>query len=152
MFGATSAVVNSWSDSTVTFNVPAVIPAGYNVQLVTSSNTASNTIPFTVLTGRQIPVTFTVTNAPATAAGEAIFLTGNVVELGGGATTRDAAVGPMLAPNPPTWFIDASVPAGATIQFLFAKLAADGTVTMEPGPAHTYVVPSIGVGSVTVNW
>ncbi len=152
MFGSTAAAVNSWSDTTVTFSVPGVTPGSYNVQLTTNSGATSNTMSFTVLTGPLIPVTFTVTNAPATAAGEAIFLTGNVVELGANNTTRDAAVGPMLAPNPPTWFIDASVPAGITIQFLFAKIAANGTVTMEPGPAHTYLVPSIGVGSVTVNW
>jgi glycosidase len=152
MFGSTSATVSSWSDTTVTFAVPGVTPGSYSVQLTTNSGTAANTVPFTALTGPLIPVTFTVTNAPATAAGEAIFLTGNMVELGGNTATRDAAVGPMLAPNPPTWFIDASVPAGIPIQFLFAKIAADGTVTMEPGPPHTYVVPSSGVGSVTVNW
>jgi len=152
MFGSALASVSSWSDTTVTFSVPAVTGGSSSVKLTTNSGTAANALQFTVLTGRLIPVTFTVTNAPATAAGEAIFLAGNVVELGAGATTRDAAVGPMLAPNPPTWFIDASVPAGANIQFLFAKIAADGTVTMEPGPAHTYVVPSSGVGSVTVNW
>lgn len=153
MFGSTSAAVSSWSDTTVTFAVPpGITPTKYNVQLTTNSGTAANTVPFTVLTGPLIPVTFTVTNAPATVAGEAIFLTGNVVELGANTATRDAAVGPMLAPNPPTWFVDASIPAGIPIQFLFAKIAADGTVTMEPGPPHTYVVPSSGVGSVTVNW
>jgi hypothetical protein len=152
MFGSTSFAASSWSDTTVTFSVPGVAPGSYNVQLTTNSGAASNTVSFTVLTGPLIPVTFTVNNAPSTAAGEAIFLTGNVVELGANSMTRDAAVGPMLAPNPPTWFIDASVSAGITIQFLFAKIAASGTVTMEPGPAHTYTVPPSGVGSVTVNW
>ncbi len=152
VFGSTSFAASSWSDTTVTFPVPGVTPGSYNVQLTTNSGATSNTVSFTVLTGPLIPVTFTVNNAPSTAAGEAIFLTGNVVELGANSTTLDAAVGPMLAPNPPTWFIDASVPAGITIQFLFAKIAANGTVTMEPGPVHTYTVPSSGVGSVTVNW
>jgi glycosidase len=154
MFGSTPApAVNSWSDTAVTFSVPGVMPGRYNVQLTTNSGATSNTVSFTVLTGPLIPVTFTVTNAPATATGEAIFLTGNVVELGGGLATRDAAAGPMLAPNPPTWFIDASVPAGITLQFLLAKIAADGTVTAtENGLPHTYTVPLSGVGFVAVNW
>ena len=152
MLGSTAAAISSWSDASVTFTIPRVTAGPYNVQLVTSGGAASNTIPFTVLTGPQIPATFTVNNAPATATGEAIFLTGNVVELGGGATTRDAAVGPMLAPNPPSWLIDASVPAGATIQFRFVKIAADGTVTPENGAPHFYLVPNNGVGSVTVSW
>jgi glycosidase len=150
MFGTTTATTNSWSDSTVTFTVPGVTPGNYNVQLVTNSGAA--TVPFTVLTGPLIPVTFTVNGAPTAAPGEAIFLTGNVVELGGGATTRDAAVGPMLSPNPPTWFIDASVPAGTPIQFKFAKIAANGTVTASENGSHSYTVPTSGVGSVTVSW
>ena len=152
MLGSTAATVTSWSDATVTFTVPRVAPGGTNVQLLTSGGAASNTMPFTVLTGPLIPTTFTVNNAPATAAGEAIFLTGNVVELGGGAATRDAAVGPMLAPNPPSWLIDAAVPAGTAIQFRFVKIAADGTVTPENGLPHSYTAPSSGVGSVSVGW
>jgi len=133
--------------------VPSVPPGDYNVQLTTNSGATSNTVPFKVLSGPLIPVTFTVNNAPTTAAGEAVFLTGNVVELGAGSTTRDGAVRPMLAPNAPMWFIDASVPAGMMIQFQFVKIAADGTVTAtENGLPHTFTVPSSGVGSVTVNW
>ena len=151
-FGTTASLVSSWSDNTVTFAVPTVTPGSYSIQLTTSSGAGSNSVPFTVLTGPLIPVTFTVTNAPATTAGEAIFLTGNVVELGGGTITRDAAVGPMLYPNPPTWFIDASVPSGTPIQFKFVKIAANGTVTSSENGLHAYTVPTSGVGTVTVNW
>jgi glycosidase len=152
MFGATSAVVNSWSDSTVTFNVPAVVPAGYNVQLVTSSNTASNTIPFTVLTGRQIPVTFTVNNV-SLAAGASLYLTGNVLELGNNSQSPSSAVGPLLAvPSVnSSWFIDASVPAGASIQFTFFEVLPDNSVIAE-GVTHPYTVPASGVGTISVTW
>ena len=61
--------------------------------------------------------------------GDYIFLTGNTVELSNWSTTWDAAVGPMLTPNYPNWFIVASVPAGQTIQFKFIKIAANGAVT-----------------------
>ncbi|HXY16079.1 MAG TPA: alpha-amylase family glycosyl hydrolase [Terriglobales bacterium] len=154
--GATATTTNTWSDSAVTFTVPSAAPGAYQVQLVTSSGTNANTVPFTVLTGPLIPVTFTVNNVPALAAGSAVYLTGNIVELGSGVVTTDAAVGPLLQPpnaNPPTsWFIDASVPAGTQIQFQFAIIASDGTVTMEPGAAHSYTVPTSGVGSISVNW
>jgi glycosidase len=150
--GSTPATVNAWSDSTVTFSVPSVTPGSYNVQLTTASSDNANPVPFTVLTGTLIPVTFTVNNVPALPAGSAVYLTGNVVELGAGAVTPNAAVGPLLSPNPPSYFIDASVPAGMPIQFQFAIIASDGTVTMEPGLPHPYTVPTTGVGSVTATW
>jgi cyclomaltodextrin glucanotransferase len=58
----------------------------------------------------------------------------------------------MLTPNYPTWFINASMPAGLTIQFKFIKIASNGTMTWEGGLNHTYTVPTSGTGFVTVNW
>jgi hypothetical protein len=84
--------------------------------------------------------------------GDNIFLTGNTVELSNWSTTWDGAVGPMLAPNYPNWFINASVPAGQTIQFKFIKITAGGAVTWEAGANHTYTVPTTGTGFVNVNW
>lgn len=152
LFGATPATITSWSDTSVTFTVPSVTNGVYQVQLKNSSGTAANTIQFTVLTARLIPVTFTVNNATPTSVGDSIFLTGNTVELGNWSTTWDGAVGPMLPPNYPNWFINASMPAGVTIQFKFIKIAAGGSVTWEAGANHTYTVPTSGTGFVTVNW
>jgi glycosidase len=152
LFGATAAAIQSWSDSSVKFTVPSVANGVYNAQLKNSSGTAANTIQFTVLAAKLIPVTFTVNNATPTNAGDYIFLTGNTVELGNWSTTWDGAVGPMLDPNYPNWFLNASMPAGKTIQFKFIKIAADGTVTWENGSNHQYSVPTSGTGFVTVNW
>jgi glycosidase len=152
LFGTTAATIQSWSDTSVTFTVPSVGNGVYQVQLKNSGGTAANTIQFTVLTARLIPVTFTVNNATPTSTGDYIFLTGNTVELGTWGTTFDTAVGPMLCPNYPNWFINASVPAGTTIQFKFIKIAANGAVTWEGGNNHQYTVPSSGTGFVTVNW
>jgi hypothetical protein len=105
-----------------------------------------------VLTAKLIPITFTVNNASPTQVGDYIFLTGNTVELSNWSTTWDAAIGPMLTPNYPNWFLVASVPAGQTIQFKFIKIAANGTVTWEAGSNHSYTVPTSGTGSVNVNW
>jgi glycosidase len=152
LFGATASTINSWSDTSVTFTVPSVGAGVTTVQLKNSGGTAANTIQFTVLTAKLIPVTFTVNNASPTSAGGYIFLTGNTSELGNWATTWDGAVGPMLAPNYPNWFLNASVPAGTAIQFKFIKIAANGTVTWEAGANHTYTVPATGTGFVNVNW
>jgi hypothetical protein len=97
-------------------------------------------------------VTFTVNNATPTNVGDYIFLTGSTVELGNWSSTWDGAVGPMLTPNYPNWFINASAPAGVTLQYKFIKIAANGAVTWEAGANHTYTVPTSGTGFVTVNW
>jgi glycosidase len=151
-FGTTVATVTSWSATQITVNVPAVANGNYNVTVTNSASQVSNGIQFTALTAKLIPVTFTVFNATPTQTGDYIFLTGNTIELGQWSTTWDGAVGPMLTPNYPNWFICASVPAGQTIQFKFIKLAANGTVTWEAGANHTYTVPTSGVGFVNVNW
>jgi glycosidase len=152
LFGSTSASISSWSDTSVTFTVPSVSNGVYNVQLKNSSGTAANTIQFTVLTAKLIPVTFTVYNATPTNVGDYIFLTGSTIELGNWSTSWDGAIGPMLDPNYPNWFLNVSVPAGTQIQFKFIKIAANGAVTWENGSNHTYTVPTSGTGFVNVNW
>ena len=151
-FGTTTASVVSWSPTKIVVNTPSVAGGNYNVTVTNSSGQVSNGIQYTVLTAKLIPVTFTVYNATPTQVGDYIFLTGNTVELGNWSTTWDGAVGPMLTPNYPNWFLNASVPAGQTIQFKFIKIAANGAVTWEAGANHTYTVPMSGTGYVNVNW
>lgn len=152
VFGTTAASISSWSDTSVTFTVPNVTNGVYNVQLKNSGGTAANTMQFTVLTAKLIPVTFTVNNATPTNTGDYIFLTGSTIELGNWSTTWDGAMGPMLDPNYPNWFLNVSVPAGTQIQFKFIKIAANGAVTWENGSNHSYTVPTSGTGFVNVNW
>ena len=78
-----------------------------------------------MLTAQLIPVTFTLANAASTNPGDYIFLTGSTVDLGNSGTTFDTAIGPMLDPNYPNWFLNVSVPASTQIQFKFIKIAAD---------------------------
>lgn len=151
-FGTTTATVNSWSATQIVVTTPSVTNGNYNVTVTNSGGTVSNGIQYTVLTAKLIPVTFTVYNATPTSVGDYIFLTGNTVELGAWSTTWDGAVGPMLTPNYPDWFLTASMPAGQTIQFKFIKIASGGGVTWENGSNHTYTVPSSGTGYVNVNW
>jgi glycosidase len=152
LFGTTAATVQSWSNSSVTFIVPSVTNGAYNVQLKSSSGAASNTIAFTVLAEKLVPVTFTVNNATPTNPGDYIFVTGSTVELGNWGTTFQTAVGPMLAPNYPNWFLNVSLPAGQTVQYKFIDIQANGNVVWENGPNHSYTVPASGTSAVTVNW
>lgn len=151
-FGTANATVNSWSPTRIVVTTPSVTNGNYNVTVTNSGGTVSNGTQYTVLTAKLIPVTFTVYNATPTQTGDYIFLTGNTVELGTWSTTWDGAVGPMLTPNYPNWFLTASAPAGQTIQFKFIKIAANGAVTWENGSNHTYTVPTSGTGFVNVNW
>jgi glycosidase len=151
-FGTTAATVVSWSATKIVVNVPSVTNGIYNVTVTSSGAQVSNAISFTVLAAKLIPVTFTVNNATPTSVGDYIFLTGDTIELGNWNTTWDGAVGPMLTPNYPNWFLNVSVPAGRTIQFKFIKIAANGAVTWENGANHSYTVPASGTGSVNVNW
>jgi glycosidase len=152
MFGTMAGAIQTWSDSLVTFTVPSVGNGVYQVQLKNNLGTPANTIQFTVLTAQLIPVTFTVNNATPTNTGDYIFLTGSTIELGNWGTTFDTAVGPMLDPNYPNWFLNVSLPAGPQVQFKFIKIAANGTVTWENGSNHQYTVPTSGTGSVNVSW
>jgi hypothetical protein len=152
LFGSTPATIVSWSANTIKATVPAVSAGIQPVSVKTAGGVTSNTYDMQVLTGAQVPVTFTVNNASPTTTGDYIYLTGSVWELGNWGTARDVAIGPMLAPNYPNWFMTVSVPAGAQIQFKFIKVSSTGAVTWENGSNHVYTVPSSGTGSVTVNW
>ena len=151
-FGTTTATVTSWTPTQIVATTPSVTNGNYNVTVTDSSSNVSNSIQYTLLTAKLIPITFTVNNASPTSVGDYIFLTGSTVELGNWATTWDGAVGPMMPPSYPNWFTVASVPAGQTIQFKFIKIAANGAVTWEAGSNHSYTVPSSGTGFVNVNW
>jgi glycosidase len=151
-FGTGLAPVASSNSNQIVVKVPPVPSGNYNVTVWDAKSHVSNTIPFTVLGGRLIPVTFTVNNAPPTTFGDYIFLTGGTPELGNWSTSWDGAVGPMLAPNYPNWFLNVSVPAGQMIEFKFIKIAGDGTVTWENGANHKYAVPTSGTGFVNVDW
>jgi glycosidase len=154
-FGATHAVVASWSDQQIVATVPTVAQGVHAITVRRSgSATWSNAFDFTAYQARLIPVTFTVNNASPTNPGDYIYLTGNTVELGNWATTPQSAVGAMLttAGTYPNWWLTVSVPAGKTLNYKFIKIQANGAVTWENGADHSYTVPASGVGNVNVNW
>lgn len=152
LFGSTAAAVQSWTNTAVTIAVPGVTNGMYNVQVKSAQGSLANPVAFTVLAAKLVPVTFTVHHAIATQPGDNIFITGNTVELGSWGSTFQTAVGPMLDPQNPEWFLNVSLPAGQKLEFKFIELRADGSVVWENGSNHAFTVPSSGTGTVDVNW
>jgi len=130
--------------------VPA-LAAGAATVTVTQGTATSNAAPFTVNTSTLIPVNFSVSGTPALASTDVIMLTGNVAELGNGATTWNGAVGPVTIPAAGSALQTVSVPAGATVKFQFFVLHSNGSITSE-GVQHSYTIPSAGAGTAAVTW
>jgi glycosidase len=150
--GATTlpATVTNWSNGQITAVVPA-LAAGAATVTVTQGTATSNAAPFTVNTSTLIPVNFSVSGTPALASTDVIMLTGNVAELGNGATTWNGAVGPVTIPAAGSALQTVSVPAGATVKFQFFVLHSNGSITSE-GVQHSYTIPSAGAGTAAVTW
>ncbi|MEV6971130.1 alpha-amylase family glycosyl hydrolase [Hamadaea sp. NPDC051192] len=150
--GGVTASTTSWAANRITATVPSGVTAGTASVTVTTSGGTSNGYDVVNESAAQVPVTFTVTNASPTSVGDNIYLSGSVAELGNWSTSKSVAIGPMLAPNYPTWYVTASVPACTTIQFKFLKITSGGTVTWENGSNHSYTTPCSGTGSTTAGW
>jgi glycosidase len=150
--GGVTASVSSWTPNRIKATVPTGVSPGVVQVKVTTSGGTSNGYEVQNLTDAQVPVTFTVNNASPTSFGDNIYLTGSVYELGNWSTSKTVAIGPMLTPNYPNWFITANVPACTTVQFKFIKITSGGSVTWENGSNHSYTTPCSGTGAVTVNW
>jgi hypothetical protein len=144
------ATVTNWSNGQITAVVPA-LAAGAATVTVTQGTATSNAAPFTVSSSKLIPVNFTVSGTPALAGTDVIMLTGNVAELGNGATTWNGAIGPVTIPAAGSALQTVSVPAGATVQFQFFVLHSNGSITSE-GVQHSYTSPSAGTGTAAVTW
>jgi glycosidase len=152
--GTTKATVTSWTPHSITVIVPTITGGQYDVRVCLSGARGACSNGYKTLTdnGTQIPVTFTVKNVPPTAPDDNVYLTGDVSELGNWSTATTTAIGPMVAPHKPTWFLLVSAPACKTVSFKFIIIHADGGVEWEGGSKHTYTVPCSGVGSATTNW
>jgi glycosidase len=152
--GQAQAMVTSWRPHSVTVTVPHIPGAQYGVKICRDRPRHTCGRPDDILldNGRQIPVTFTVHNVPATAPGDNTYITGNVSELGNWSSRPTRAIGPMMDPDNPTWFLMVSVPACKTVSFKFLIIRANGSVTWERGRNHTYTVPCTGTDTTDYDW
>ncbi|MBA3850004.1 MAG: alpha-amylase [Opitutus sp.] len=151
----TNVAAASWSDSLITFNVPAVANGAWDLKVIRSGG-ASATLSgqtfnkFTVYQAALVPVTFSVNWTPGSNPNEKIYLTGDTSELGAWSANSYGAVGPFLRDpaNPNHWFLTVSVPVGKTINFKFLRGdPATGILTYEGGSNRSYFVPTTAPGA-----
>lgn len=151
--GGVTASVQDWKADRITVTVPAGVATGSVPVTVSTGSGTSNEYQVLSQSGKPIPVQFTVENLPAIGAGESVYLTGNVTELGKWSTSRDKAAGPLpRVPNTSRGVIVADLPAGARVEYKFVKVAANGAVIWEGGANHSYTVPTEGTGATTLSW
>ncbi len=146
-FGQVASQVSSWTDDKVVVKVPTTHDGPLKVLLTDAKRNSVTAGDFTVHAARLIPVTFTLQNAPALAAGEKLYLTGDTTELGAWKMLSEVAPGPFLCPRAPECFLDISVPAGARIQYKYFVTRKDGTIRWQETKTHEYTVPTSGTGA-----
>ncbi|HEX8117328.1 MAG TPA: alpha-amylase family glycosyl hydrolase, partial [Pyrinomonadaceae bacterium] len=152
MFGETRAEIISWADGEVKVSVPSVESGAQSLRVIDGAGRSSNAVQFNALSGALVPLTFKVRNVPTLQPGEQLFLVGGGYELGGWHATREEAVGPLVSADNAEWFVCASVPAGHTLQFKFAKLGSGGEVTWEGGPNRVLAAPAAAAAEARFEW
>jgi glycosidase len=150
--GAFTAPVESWSTHSIMVRMPNIPGGLYNARVCLRAGPCSNQLVARVDSGPQVPVTFTVKSMPETTPADHVYMTGDIYELGNESADKRVAIGPLLGPNKPTWFILASVPACRVLHFHFFIVHADSSLTTESGPEHSNTTPCGGTGFETVTW
>ena len=157
-FGDRPAPIISWSNTRIVATVPSAVPPGTADITVRTSDSTSNPYSIRVLSGIQIPVTFTVSNVLINNRyAESIYLTGDVFELGQWSTDPNIAQGPMYqhksnATDSMRWFFTVSLPGCEKVEFRYFVLN-NQTTNLEWEPIkthHQYTVPCTGLGQVNV--
>lgn len=95
-----------------------------------------------------VNVSFTIKNAQTTW-GQNIYIVGNCPELGNWDPAK--AVGPGSCSNYPTWQLNATIPAGKTIEFKAIKKDAAGNVVWENGSNHVFEIGANDC-NCTITW
>jgi len=155
LLDSTPAAVVSWADDTVVFSIPSINAGSHAVTLKTAAATAASvpaSFSLQVQEASLVPVTITLQGEPTLASGEQYYLSGDVVELGAGATDAAHAAGPLLLPPSGSPLITVALPAGVTAHLRFYKLASGSTPTAIESVAHSYTAPTSGTDAISVTW
>ncbi|CAF0782698.1 unnamed protein product [Rotaria sordida] len=157
-FGDRPAPIISWSNTRIVATVPSAASPGITDITVRTSYSTSNPYSIRILSGIQIPVTFTYNNIFINNRYTGnIYLTGNVFELGQWSTDPKIAQGPMYpsninGTNSMKWFFTVSLPGCQTVEFRYFIINNQtNNVEWEPiNIHHQYMVPCAGLGQVNV--
>jgi glycosidase len=150
--GQYQASVSAVTTDSITAMVPQM-PGGAYQARVCAGSACSPDYALNVASGPQIPVSITVTGLPALVPEQRVYITGDLPELGGGATAPSAALGPMLSVSTQdtSRFLLVSLPACQTATIAFAIVDLSGKVTREAA-THTSKIPCQGEGAVSFAW
>lgn len=150
--GEKSVEIDTWNNEEITFVLPNSGKGKQDVHIVTANEQKSNSYPFELLSGKQIPVRFVVNHA-YTSWGENVYLLGNVPELG--LWDPEKSIGPMfnqVLHSYPTWYYDVNVPADTELEFKFIIVDQNGNVTWESGDNHKYTTAPDGTDTIFVDF
>jgi hypothetical protein len=151
--GPYQARVSAQSSDSITATLPAQMPGGSYQAQVCVGATCSPGFALNVASGPQIPVTITVTGLPPLVPAQHVYITGALPELGGGATSPSAAIGPMLSAQTQdtSRFLLVSLPACQTASLTVEIADLSGHITSEHA-THRIQVPCSGEGSASFTW
>ncbi|GFN33045.1 alpha-amylase family glycosyl hydrolase [Paenibacillus xylaniclasticus] len=156
--GSSSAKIINWSTDQIMIEIPDLIPGDYNIKIILEDGTETALFEYVrIITDRQVSVQFIVNHA-YTEDDEQIYLMGNVVELGNWDPQK--AIGPFFRKvlyQYPSWYCDASIPAGKHLEFKLFKRKFTGEIQMEEGENHKFISPEFMTldrnnGKIMVDW
>lgn len=150
--GQYTATVSSVASDTIAAKVPAMPGGAYQVEVCNEAD-CSPAYVLNVASAPQVPVNITISGLPQSIAGQHIYITGAVPELGSGATAPTAAIGPMLSAQLRDTSVSllVSLPACQTTTLSFEAVELSGQITPE-GASHSLTVPCSGEGAVAYTW
>jgi glucoamylase len=114
----------------------------------TVTGTATTTTPTGCATATAVAVTFN--EVKSTTFGQTVKIVGNIDALGNWNTANAVALSAsQYTSSNPLWSATIRLPAGQAIQYKYIVVNADGSVTWEADPNHSYTVPATCSGTAT---
>jgi len=147
---AMPAPVVSWGEERIVAEMPALAEGDLSVTVQRSDKKDSNCAKIVAHSGLLIPVTFHLTGLAEGKEADAIYISGDTIELKAQHGSLQGA-GPMLV-HGNSRLLTVSLPATKTVHLKFVQSHANQSNEYEPGINHSFVVPCAGVGDITFSW
>ncbi|SPQ26555.1 c476dcc6-bc0f-4ec0-b2df-b3d1867e7b8d [Thermothielavioides terrestris] len=142
-----TSVVGSYTSATATSFPPSQTPASSTG----GSSPTSSTTATTTACSTPTAVAVTFNERVTTQWGQTIKVVGDAAALGGWDTSKAVPLSAAgYTASDPLWSGTVDLPAGLAVQYKYINVAADGGVTWEADPNHSFTVPAAcGTTAVT---
>ncbi|AEO64596.1 glycoside hydrolase family 15 protein [Thermothielavioides terrestris NRRL 8126] len=143
-----TSVVGSYTSATATSFPPSQTPAS---STSAGSSPASSTTATATACSTPTAVAVTFNERVTTQWGQTIKVVGDAAALGGWDTSKAVPLSAAgYTASDPLWSGTVDLPAGLAVQYKYINVAADGGVTWEADPNHSFTVPAAcGTTAVT---